>query len=228
MTAKQLLVWSYDLKPYQVSGSVDSTDRYNVIASVKATASRQQVRIMLQSLLANRFSLRAHMERQTVSGYSMLADKGGLRKPPAGRSLAPEKFGGVAVVDLEDQFGPWYQIPGHFEITGRSGRMRLTGFGLSASKLAELVSQRLSAPVVDRTSISQTFDTVLYFVDEGSSIAPLTANPVGVLSQGAYSVGYDQNLAAALESQLGIKLEHQRVQTDVLVVDSMLKAPSEN
>ena len=60
---KDLLMTAYDVKAYQVN-SPDwfDTERYDVAAKVPAGTTREQVHVMWQNLLADRFGLTLHHE----------------------------------------------------------------------------------------------------------------------------------------------------------------------
>ena len=94
----------------------------------------------------------------------------------------------------------------------REGPGRLTGSGVPISALADHLSgplYQLGRQVVDRTGLKGNYDFTLEWAASDSD-AP------------------GQSLFTALQEQLGLKLEAQRSSVDVLVVDSMEKAPTEN
>ena len=63
MTLKGLLVSAYDVKAYQITGPAwIETERYDIVAKVPAGATKEQFRVMLQNLLAERFKIELHRE----------------------------------------------------------------------------------------------------------------------------------------------------------------------
>ena len=75
--------------------------------------------------------------------------------------------------------------------------------------LAMLLSRRLARPVVDRTSLTGLFDIQLEWTEDGRSSAPLTQAPAG---DGV-------SVYTALQEQLGLKLQSERVATEFMVID---------
>jgi len=75
--------------------------------------------------------------------------------------------------------------------------------GIELTRLAELLSPRAGAPVVDATGLKGQFDITLEFSTDPTA-AP-GADPVSVFT--------------ALKEQLGLRLERRRVPMEVLVVD---------
>src|SRR5215469_6012134 len=60
MPFRMLVMNAYDVKPFQVTGPswINSEDaRFDIVATVPQGATKEQVRVMLQNLLADRFKL---------------------------------------------------------------------------------------------------------------------------------------------------------------------------
>jgi uncharacterized protein (TIGR03435 family) len=93
--------------------------------------------------------------------------------------------------------------------SSRGGRGAMTAKGVSMAKLAESLSRNLGAPVADLTETPGVFDFKLEWSVEGDANDAQSA------------------LFAALQSQLGLKLESRKLPIDVIVVDKAEK-PSEN
>jgi uncharacterized protein (TIGR03435 family) len=93
--------------------------------------------------------------------------------------------------------------------SSKSGRGVITARGATMAKLADLLSRRVGAPVADLTETSGAFDFKLEWSVDGD------ANDV------------ESALFAALQSQLGVKLESHKLPVDMIVVDKAEK-PSEN
>ena len=74
---------AYSLAGYQLRGPAwIATERFDIAAKAAAPVSDQQLRIILQALLAERFHLVMHRESKEVQGYSLVAAKGGLKVHP--------------------------------------------------------------------------------------------------------------------------------------------------
>src|SRR6185437_6197754 len=96
----------------------------------------EQLKPMLQQLLAQRFHLQTHMEEKEMKGYSLVVAKGGQR-------LTRSKSGVT---------GGLYILPNG-----------LRASGLNLKDLASLLSSRLKQPVKDDTGIQGKFDVKLNF-----------------------------------------------------------------
>lgn len=93
--------------------------------------------------------------------------------------------------------------------TSKSGKGMLMAQGVSMAKLADRLSRYVGAPVADMTEAPGVYDFKLEWSVEGD------ANDV------------QSALFAALQSELGLKLESRKVPVEVIVVDRAEK-PSEN
>ena len=79
----ELVSQAYDLPEYRVS-SVKRLpdDRFHVVAKVPPNATRDQFRLMLQDLLADRFGLRTHRESRDMQTVRLLVSSGGPKLKP--------------------------------------------------------------------------------------------------------------------------------------------------
>ncbi len=79
---------AWDLKPYQIAGPEwMAMTRFMVTAKVPAGATREQFRVMLRNLLAERFALTVHWDTKELPIYEMVVAKGG----PKLKESAPEQ-----------------------------------------------------------------------------------------------------------------------------------------
>ncbi|SRR5579883_755164 len=115
-TLLDLIAIAYDVEYFQVRSSFPlDRDRYDVVAIVPAGATKGEFHGMLRRLLAERFSLGAHLEKREFPSYELRVAKTGSKLRKQGTAdMAPE------------------QKPGGFERTSRS----LTGGSLSELSLA--------------------------------------------------------------------------------------------
>ena len=90
---------------------------------------------------------------------------------------------------------------------GSKGQLTVTG--MTMSKFADWLSRELKTPVTDLTATPEAYDFKLEWSTEGD------ANDM------------ESALFAALQSQLGVKLESRKLPIDMIVVDRAEK-PSEN
>ncbi len=138
--------WAYKLNVYEISAPdwMDST-RYDIIAKPAQPSTEDQLRLMLQSLLDERFRLVAHRQPKSVSGYELVAGKDQTPK------LQPAEGGGEG------------------SMTG-SGALVFEGHKMPLSRLTDIVSSALKVPVRDGTGLAGFYD---FKLDLRPYIAPL-------------------------------------------------------
>jgi len=90
MSLKSLIVYAYQVKPYQVAGPdwLDQ-ERFDVVAKYPAGASKADAPRMLQSLLENRFKLKVHKSTEEQPVIGLVAGKGGPKLKPSAEKPAP-------------------------------------------------------------------------------------------------------------------------------------------
>ena len=155
----ELLQFAFDCKSsQQIVGVPPRLDReyYDALAKTASPASTDQQRLMMRSLLADRFRLACHLETRSVPGYALVAGRR-LHMRPAGRETA--------------DFSP---TPVH---SRRGGEMIFTYSGkISMPQLADWLWRRFTRPVVDRTGLSGVFRfTVAVTPDQAMGFDDFTA-----------------------------------------------------
>jgi len=144
-----MCVWAaWDLSPEQLSRpSWMNFDRYDIVAKTSPQASQADRRLMLQSLLAERFKLATHRETKELSSYALVAAKNGPKlKASTGDLLLPVVFAPPA---------------------------RFIGQGSTMQALAGVLGRPAGRPVVDQTGIAGTFDfSLTYTTDDPADTGP--------------------------------------------------------
>ena len=74
-----LIRFAYNLRPYQIEGGPAwlEQDRYSISAKSESPADKDQLRLMLRGLLADRFKLSFHRETKELAGYAVVVGSGG-------------------------------------------------------------------------------------------------------------------------------------------------------
>jgi uncharacterized protein (TIGR03435 family) len=186
---------------YQYSGNLrlpDGWNWYDIEATVEGTPGDDQLRLMFQTLLADRFKLKVHRETREVTVYELVAAKNGPRLKAA------QAGSRIAVDDRPLSAGRGGVV------MGRDGR-HLAGKGGTMDQIVRALVGELRAPVVDRTGLTGTFDFDVRFVAENN---PPDAEP-------------GPSLATAIQEELGLRLEKSKGPVEVVVIDHLEK-PSEN
>lgn len=200
VTLNTAIRWAYKLNVYAIQAPANMADaRYDILGKAGAPASEDQLRVMLQSLLKDRFKLAFHMQPQDLSGFAMVVSKRGAKLTAAA--------GG-----------------GEGSMTGAA--LVFEGHKMPLSRLADIISSALKLPVLDKTGLDGYYDFKVdlrpYLLARQNDAPGVTRDTPGVQN------ALVDIATVALEDQLGLKLEERKVRLDMLVVDSVEKTPEEN
>jgi uncharacterized protein (TIGR03435 family) len=201
-------------------------DRYDIQARVQGNPSKEDMRMMMRALLAERCKLAFHYETREVPVLALVLDKPGklgrqLRAHPPGQpcSISIDKPGTQGLLRAENDGFP--TVCGGFQNLAaknpaaiRQGARNVT-MALIASNLTPLAM--LGHPLTDKTGLSGTYDFMLeWSPDNGPSAGGNDfADPPGPSFQ------------QALKDQLGLKLEPQKAPLEMMIIDR-IERPSEN
>ena len=185
--------WAYGVREYQIAGPASlgspgwmAVDRYDVIAKAPGETPVAELRVMLQTLLVERFKLAVHREEREVPSYALVLVKAGPNLHASDSSDA-----GVG--------------------------MNAKGSALSIRKIsmpefAEFLSGPMGVPVMDETKLEGRFDLNL----DTAPYAPATRDDE------------EAAMITAIREQLGLRLERRKSPIQMLVVDRVAAAPTEN
>jgi uncharacterized protein (TIGR03435 family) len=239
-TLKVLLTIAYDVKNYQVNGPgwLDS-ERYDVIAKVPEGATKEQVAVMWQNLLKERFGVVVHHESKEFQVQELVVAKGGPKLKETtldpNAQQPPSPTGPPAPPKLDRNGAPEMSGPGLMMMIqmGPAGPMgHMVGRAQSISGLATVLGNQLNQPVVDKTGLTGKYDFNLEYMPDMSRMPPpppglaAPAPAPGAQSNEASEPG--SNLVAAMQQQLGLRLASGKAKLDVVVVDKAEKVPTEN
>jgi uncharacterized protein (TIGR03435 family) len=203
---------AYDAAGYEIEGmpSWVRADRYDVTAKAAPGTSALQQKLMLQSLLEERFQLKTHRETKDAPAYFLTIAKSGSK-------LQPLKEGSCAVPDLTRPIAP--PQPGDKPPCGllRPGRsptaQTLDSSGLTMALLAKTLGAMLGRTVIDRTGVNGQVDRL--HLEFASARLDNSSNDSG------------PSIFTALEEQAGLKLESGKGPVEFLVIDHIEK-PADN
>lgn len=222
LTLKQLLAYGYDVRDFQITGGPAwiNSDRYDIQARPEHTAAAaapddfrqmtdeqrktvdQQMRERVRTLLADRFELSVHHDTKEAPVYALMVAKGGPKlkentEPRGGRQGIGMRPGG-----------------------------QLTGTEAPVPMLANLLSNLMGRPVIDKTGLTAKYDFELHWTpDPGQTLLPPGAPAPAV--EGPPPDPNGPTIFTALQEQLGLRLESQKGPVDMIVIDRVEK-PSEN
>src|SRR5438105_944023 len=96
LSLKDLIQSAYTLKNYQVvAPDFVGSDRFDIAAKLPAGATREQVPLMLQSMLEDRFKMKFHRDSKEFPVYSLLVAKSGSKLKPSAHDAEDEAAEGV-------------------------------------------------------------------------------------------------------------------------------------
>ncbi len=243
-----ILIEAWDVKRFQVTGpGWLGTERFDIVANVPAGATKEQLRVMWQNLLSERWNLSLHHGSRVFEVDEVVAAKGGPKlKPPNLDPSAPEAQppdGPPASPPKRDKNGiPELNAPGLFmmQTMGPNGlNARMIGKAQTMAQLANRLGDQLNLAVVDKTGLTGKYDFVVEFAPDPGSFpggpgrgsgpgGPLPEAP----SDGPQIPGANDpsglTLIGALQQQLGLRLHSTKAPIDTLIIDRANKMPTDN
>lgn len=180
------------------------TDRFDIQARGSGNPTKAQMRLMIQSLLADRFKLAIHFESREVPVFALVLAKPGKTGP----QLHPHSDEPpCSTASPCGRFDSLPNPPGQFRIGARDVTM-----GFIANVLA---TSELGRPLLDQTRLTGNFDFTLEWTPN------IPASPDFIPDQSG------PTYIEALKEQLGLKLESSRGPVQVPVIDHV-ERPDEN
>jgi uncharacterized protein (TIGR03435 family) len=157
-TLRSLMSTAYQVPVFQISGGprwVDS-DRFDIEARAEDPKTGYiQLRLMMQSLLEDRFRLKLHRETRESSVYLLVPTRGKPKMTPSEDQTSPDATG----TPSSPTDGP---VRGSVLI----GRGLLVANAAPISLLAKMLASELGRPVLDQTNLSGRFDIRLSWTPE--------------------------------------------------------------
>jgi uncharacterized protein (TIGR03435 family) len=199
-----LITFAYGLHPRQIIGAPAwaGTDKFDIdgVPDVEGRPNSKQMKLLIQSALTDRFKLTFHHDQKELSVYALTVTKGGPK-----------------ITETTHQ--PNDPVNFFFR--------KLGGLMVSNATMKDFCDGMQSAvmdkPVVDHTGLTAKYDFTLnwtpdnsQFTQMGVPIPPPTDDPAAPPS-----------LYTALQEQLGLKLDAEKANADVIVIDRIEK-PSAN
>jgi len=202
------------------------SERFDIEARAGGNPSKDEFRLMVQSLLADRFKLTVHRETRQLRIFAMVLSKPGKTGP----QLTPHTDDAMCVADEHSDLllTPNQGLPpfpcGSIIFPGLRPRCLRSNQGgggrnLTLDYIAAFLTefQGLDRPVVNRTGLSGNFDFWMELTPVANSSRPSDTQPDPT----------GPTVFEALKDQLGLKLESTTGPVDVLAIDH-IEEPSPN
>jgi uncharacterized protein (TIGR03435 family) len=197
---RAIMTVAYSVTDRQISGGPDwvADERFDINAKADRSYTGDELHVMLQRLLEERFQLKVRHEKHELPVWALVVNKGGHKLQEHDPS------------DIDrPPIGPNPQ--------GRG----LAGRNVSMDYFAFVLSRLLDRNVIDRTGLTRRYDVALDFVRDlpvrldGGNPAEPPANVDG------------PTIFEALKQQAGLRLEATKGPVDFLVIERVEK-PADN
>jgi uncharacterized protein (TIGR03435 family) len=201
-TMLDLIKTAYEVDGDTVTGGPGwlELDRFDVIAKAPANAPPATVKLMLQALLADRFQLAVHKDTRPMAGFVLALGRGKPKMKPADGS------GDTGCQEQRRPTGLGEGVPPRL-VACRNMTMEAL-----APALRGLDGGYLTGPVLNQTGLMGAWDFDLTWNQK----RPVLAGDDGI------------TIFDAVDKQLGLKLEPQKVPMPVLVLDHVNEKPTAN
>jgi uncharacterized protein (TIGR03435 family) len=206
ISLKDLVKSAFAVKEYELAGPgwMDA-ETFAIDATMPPSTTKEQFRVMLQNLLAERFELKTHRENREISAYSLVVAKNGPKLGRAGSIPVAAKGADGAPLTVANQI---VQSPGP-----ETGTVSWTGLRVTMIELAQKLTEETQRPVTDATALKERYDFTLTFRRNAAGLTPESdALP---------------DIVFALHP-IGLRLEAAKRPTEVIVIDHIEKTPTEN
>lgn len=183
------IIDAYNVKDYQISGLphwAESVfgDQFVIDAKAEGTPTEKEWRLMLQTLLADRFKLKLHREMKDRPVYALVIDKNGSKL----RKLR------------EDEQVPTYATPPR-----EPPKVMMS----TIPELIEMLAFHVDRPVVDQTGLTGMYEYAnLDWEQFGRDKRAAPLDPQS-----------GESVFAAVQRELGLKLEPRKDPLEILVID---------
>jgi uncharacterized protein (TIGR03435 family) len=203
MSLHSCVEWAYHLKDYQVTGPgwIDN-ERFDIVGKAADPVRDDELRKMLQTLLADRFKLVFHRETRELPVYALTVGKEGSKMKQS-------------------------EGEGESNLKPKGARPVITADHTSMTQLAELLSQPLRRPVIDMTGLKGGFDFTID-LEKYVDVSQIKRGAGEGHGEGDMQTTIETAVVMALREQLGLKLESKKSPIDMIIVDKAEKVPTEN
>jgi len=222
MQLRQLITFAYQIQSFQLEGGPEwiASDRFDILAKsereVPATGAffggQEPLRIMLRTLLADRFNLVMHKETKEMPIFELvLARQDGKLGPQLRSAVDCEARAAAARAGTPP---PSSGQPGPGPCFMNINPVSVRGGGVTLAMLAGTLAGPAQRLVIDRTGLTGNWDLEVSYTPDRSQVPPGVELPSSIDPNGP-------SLFTAIEEQLGLKLRPARGPVEVLVIDSV-------
>jgi uncharacterized protein (TIGR03435 family) len=241
MTVSRMIRMAYAIHETQIVGGPDwvRSAGYTIDATTGGTPNNQMP-VMMQTLLRDRFKLNFHSEKRDLPIYALVVQRSDGRLGPGlkriGDDECPPPGSARRGTPPAAPAGP---PPSPFDLNAVApcgstifGPGRLLAHGVPINMLAQSLANlpaitSFNRPVTNLTKLEGLYDFDFRWANELGRGGPPPAGGPAAGPAAVPNPGDEPALFTALQEQLGLKLNPQRATLDVLVIDS-IERPAEN
>jgi uncharacterized protein (TIGR03435 family) len=210
---KSFLSEAFKVKMDQIIGpSWLESDCFTVIAKIPEGATKEQLPVMLQALLVERFKLTAHKESRLRRGYALVVAKNGPKFKESNLNF-PSVREHAGQVRFSVGAGP--------QKGGIKGDMTI-------ASLAHRLSTTLDAPVQDLTGLKGTYDIDLSWGEPDAGNDAAATHSSSADSRAGLPTDATDNIFTSIRDLLGLRLEPHKQQVEVVLIDHIERVPTAN
>ncbi len=236
-----LIQYAYGVLPIQVTGpEFLKTARFDIVAKLPSGTTDEQAPQMMQALLAERFGLKVHREKKETQIYALVVGKNGVNpkkmKPATAEEIAPEPMPGD--MTQTTPFGKMTrrEVPGKgmvgfipgmgtLKVSAAGGSETIEMSNLTTARFAQLLAADGGQPIIDKTNLKGSWEASFSISMEAPPPPPPSGGGANVAS--APNAPPFNPMFQAVE-QMGLKLEQQKDQVEMLIVDHVEKTATDN
>jgi uncharacterized protein (TIGR03435 family) len=179
VSLKSCIRFAYHVMDYQVSGpDWLNTERYDITAKAAGPADEDQIRLMMQTLLAERFKLALHRQTKELPAYVLLVGKNGPKFKES-------------------------QSEGESSIQPQQKMLSVAVQRARVSQLVDMLSNFLRTPVLDMTGLTGRYDitiSVEKYLGDFEGVAKAGGDPLTAMAS-IIMTAVQEELGLKLESK---------------------------
>jgi len=245
---------AYEVDRDEIAGGPEWSDsaNYQIEAKAEGETDTEVLRLMLQSLLEERFGLEFHNETREKEVYTLVVADGGHKLKQAvdenGNPIVSVPSVEEERAKIEDAIRKGVEPPEgrlgvKVQVTGSTNGSLMQEFTANATtmqRFADALKNMVGRRVLDKTGLTgaydiqmqSAFDTQLgggfmIRLPPGAAPPPGAGPPPGATSPAPSPDPSGPSVFTALQEQLGLKLEADEAPLEHIVIDSV-ERPSEN
>jgi uncharacterized protein (TIGR03435 family) len=210
---QRIFLRAYGITAYEMAGpSWMETAKYDIVAKIPQGATTEQLAIMLQNLLSERFRLTLHQETRQIPVYELVIGRSGSKLKESDLSASTPSAPDGPLKAGKDGFPE--PPPGRPTIVRYTvgGSERMVGRQQTLDQIAQMLGGYAGNHVVNKTGLTGEYDFTLQFASNDSPA----------------DQEFAPSLFTAVQEQLGLRLDKAKGSVDVLVIDNLDRVPTAN